>query len=158
MSQAAHHPVLFAESGDFDGFLDRIRQGDTLSKAADYVGYKWVSVQRMIQQKPELQQRFVDAWNERSQAKADQADDRVEELVYKDNPPPAIVALWARRHNHLYREKVEFTGNGGGPIEVEAKASPFSQLSAEDLEALVRAARTKQIADAEIVDADADEG
>lgn len=159
MSEAAKHPVLFRDSGDFDTFIAEIENGSTLSKAAEAVGFKWVTVKRMIQSRDDLQERFAQAWDTRSQRIADQVDDRVEEIVYKDNPPPATVALWAKRHNPAYREKLEVSGEGGGPIKVMAQESPFSQLSKEDLEALVIAARTKQIADAEvIVDAELDEG
>lgn len=51
-------------------------------------------------------------------------DERIDELVKKAEPPPALVIAWAKRNHPDYEDKskVEISGPEGGPIEIEGKA------------------------------------
>lgn len=150
------YPVLYEEM--FEEVIAKIEQGQTIEKAMNGSGHNSRTFYNWLKNRPAWKDRYAEARQVHAQVNADRVDSRVEELVMKDDPAPSTVALWAKRHNPAYREKLEVSGEGGGPIKVMAQESPFSQLSKEDLEALVIAARTKQIADAEVIDAESDEG
>jgi hypothetical protein len=55
---------------------------------------------------------------------AAKVEKRIEELVMKDDPSPAIAVHWAKANHPDYadRSQVEVTGRGGGPITVEGRA------------------------------------
>lgn len=129
MATYAHpHPALVREL--FDEIIDKISQGETVTEAMRGTAHNAASFYRWVQSRPEWSQRFAEARQLGAQVNADKVDKRVEELVYQDQPAPGTVALWAKRHNPAYRDKLE--------LDVSTNdARPFENMTAAELEALV---------------------
>lgn len=118
------HPGLITDD-DFQAFLDRLAGSKTgsmtLTHAARLGGFTWPNFRHRIGGDPGWRDRFEQVWQERQQQLADRVDDRIDKLVMQDDPAPSTVALWAKRHNPAYRDKVEVSGPAGGAIPVETR-------------------------------------
>lgn len=115
------HPALI-EPEDINRFLDAVRAGETLVKAAAAANFSLSAIRNRIERDDQLSERYALARQEGAVAKASQVDTRVEELVYAENPAPSTVALWAKRYHPGYRDKVEVVGAYTGPQTAEKRA------------------------------------
>lgn len=119
--------------------LDAIRLGKTVRTAAAMIGRSEATIYTHLRSEVYLEE-YAEARQAGVLSKADQVDDRMEELAYADTPAPAIVTAWAKRHHPGYRDKqqVELTGPDGGPAEIVVRHDPAELVAMLQEVGLVR--------------------
>lgn len=114
------HPALL-DQGEVREYINLVRGGTARSKAARAVAD---CTARTIENRIEalgLTDTFLDALEDGRRERADLVDDRMDTWVDQEECSPTLRIAWAKRWNPAYRDKVEHTGDGGGPIRVDQR-------------------------------------
>jgi len=120
-------------------FLDALRQGYSVTHAARPTGHARQRMYELREQDEEFAAAWSDAWEAGTDLLEDElrrralgydevtydGDGNVLRRVHRFDTPAIVMALKARRPD-LYRDnaRVEVSGPGGGPIELEAGYQP----------------------------------
>lgn len=112
-------------------FLEDIASGESQASAAAKHKLDARSFRSRAQTDEEFAQAFAEAKNEGASERADLVDKRFDEWVLEPDCAPALRIVWAKRWHPAYREaaRVEHTGPGGGPVQIEDRSASLQEVA-----------------------------